>query len=181
MMEWLQGLSGGAATAVGSATGAAIGLIALMLGALFNAWLNRRRDDRLQRAEKFGLAVTLLAELSGFERALIQNIGGLQGHDGGALVPDLAQTSRLMETMLPKLWLLDGETIQKTMDAYVMVEQHTETLVSMGGIINTVVPGRQRVLVPPELLKEVIAVNENTLSYIRPALARLNTLVDEGK
>src|SRR5215217_5010526 len=41
MWGWLQGLSGGAATAVGSATGAAIGRVALLLGALFNARLNR--------------------------------------------------------------------------------------------------------------------------------------------
>jgi hypothetical protein len=44
MWEWLQGLSGGAASFIGSFTGSAIGLIAILSGALFNAHLNRKRD-----------------------------------------------------------------------------------------------------------------------------------------
>jgi uncharacterized membrane protein (DUF4010 family) len=47
MIEWLQGLQGGAATFVGALTGSAIGFMALVLGALFNAHLNRKRDNDL--------------------------------------------------------------------------------------------------------------------------------------
>ena len=63
-MIWLEDLSGGAANFVGSFTGAAVGLIAILIGALFNAHLNRRRDDRLRRLEARAAATALRAELS---------------------------------------------------------------------------------------------------------------------
>jgi hypothetical protein len=46
MWEWLNDLEGGALTVVGTAVGSFLGLISLLIGALFNAHLNRRRDDR---------------------------------------------------------------------------------------------------------------------------------------
>jgi hypothetical protein len=56
MIDWLEGLKGGAPVVIGAFTGSAIGLIALMLGALFNAHLNRRRDDDLRRVETRSVA-----------------------------------------------------------------------------------------------------------------------------
>jgi hypothetical protein len=50
--QWLEDASQGQATFIGSLIGSSIGLIALLLGALFNAHLNRRRDDRLRREEQ---------------------------------------------------------------------------------------------------------------------------------
>jgi hypothetical protein len=63
----------GAANFVGSFTGAAIGLIALLIGALFNAHLNRCRDDRLKEQDCIAVASTLFAELQGIHRTLIEN------------------------------------------------------------------------------------------------------------
>ena len=73
MFEWLQGLSGGAAAFVGSLTGSAIGLVALLLGALFNAYLNRRRDDALRNADARSVAAALRAELITIEEMLLAN------------------------------------------------------------------------------------------------------------
>jgi hypothetical protein len=61
MWDWLSHLSQGQASFLGSLTGAAIGLIALLLGALFNAHLNRRRDDRLRREDQRAVATALRA------------------------------------------------------------------------------------------------------------------------
>jgi hypothetical protein len=45
--DWLGTLSQGQAAFLGSLVGALVGLFALLLGALFNARQNRKRDDRL--------------------------------------------------------------------------------------------------------------------------------------
>jgi hypothetical protein len=69
-MEWLQGLQGGATTFVGALTGSAVGLIALVLGALFNAYLNRQRDDRLRASETRSVAAAIRAELQSLDDTL---------------------------------------------------------------------------------------------------------------
>jgi hypothetical protein len=53
----------GEAAFVGALIGSSIGLVALLLGALFNAELNRRRDDRLRREDRRAVATALRAEL----------------------------------------------------------------------------------------------------------------------
>ncbi len=63
MLDWLNTLSPGAASFLGSLTGASVGLMALLLGALFNAHLNRSRDDRLRKEDARALAAALRAEL----------------------------------------------------------------------------------------------------------------------
>jgi len=56
MWEWLEGLKGGAPAFVGAMTGSLLGLVSLVLGALFNAHLNRKRDDQIRRADKASVA-----------------------------------------------------------------------------------------------------------------------------
>src|SRR5712672_3531284 len=81
MWEWLSGLSGGAATFIGSLTGSLIGLLALLAGALFNAHLNRRRDDRLRKDETRAIATAIQAELLGIHRTLVDNATDLKKPD----------------------------------------------------------------------------------------------------
>jgi hypothetical protein len=57
--QWLQTASQGQAIFVGTLVGSFFGLIALLLGALFNAELNRRRDDRLRTEEQRAVATAL--------------------------------------------------------------------------------------------------------------------------
>jgi hypothetical protein len=68
--QWLEDASQGQATFIGSLIGSSIGLIALLLGALFNAHLNRRRDNHLRREERETVAAALLAELVGIRNGL---------------------------------------------------------------------------------------------------------------
>src|SRR5215471_19248105 len=72
--KWLQTAPQGQATFVGALTGSFLGLVALLLGALFNAHLNRKRDDRLRREDQRAVASALRTELAGCRRALLTNI-----------------------------------------------------------------------------------------------------------
>lgn len=63
--SWINSLPDGAANFLGSSFGAGLGLIAILLGALFNAHLGRKRDDRLAMEERKALAASLLGELIG--------------------------------------------------------------------------------------------------------------------
>src|SRR6476469_2052510 len=67
--SWLAETSPGQSTFLGSL----IGFLALLLGALFNAHLNRRRDDFLQRQDRKVVASALLAELVGLRHSLQSN------------------------------------------------------------------------------------------------------------
>ena len=63
--DWLAKLSPGSAGFVGTFTGSTLRLLAILIGALFNARLNRRRDDDIREADRIATASALFAELSG--------------------------------------------------------------------------------------------------------------------
>jgi hypothetical protein len=65
--QWLQDATPGQVTFLGWS----VGLGTLVVGALFNAHLNRRRDDRLRREDQRALATALRAELAELHRALV--------------------------------------------------------------------------------------------------------------
>jgi hypothetical protein len=177
MWEWLQDLSGGAAAFVGSATGSGIGLIALLLGALFNAHLNRRRDDRIRQEETQSLAAALSAELSGFVRTLERNAKELKepSKSEGFMTPDLSHSVRVMPQAVDKLGLLDVETIRATIDAYILVEQYCETLLLRGGRLSEHVPEHRRlVYLPKEKANLVIAINESIAAELKKAVTKLD-------
>jgi hypothetical protein len=174
MWAWLQGLSGGAATFVGSLTGSAIGLIALLIGALFNAHLNRQRDDDLRRHDTRGLAAALHAELSGSWRSLTENAEDLrtkQPHD--FVVPDLAQGIRVLPAMLPRLGLLDADTIRAVIDAHLVIEQYVGHLTMQGGIISEQSPTRRLIALKKETIDRIILINGGTADTIQLALNSL--------
>src|SRR3954469_12037607 len=74
---WLSTQPQGAASFLGTVTGSFLGLVALLAGALFNAHLSRRRDDRLRRIEARAVAASLTTELRQFEDILLRNADGL--------------------------------------------------------------------------------------------------------
>ena len=49
--------------AAGAFIGSAVGLFAILLGAMFNAHLQRRRDERLRQSDVYGMIVQLELEL----------------------------------------------------------------------------------------------------------------------
>jgi hypothetical protein len=140
--DWLAALSQGSASFIGTLTGSTLGLIALLIGALFNAHLNRRRDDRLRDEDRVALASALYAELSGIHRTLIENAQHLTDRpadpSGGFMVPE--PSMKLLPGTLSRIGLLRPETIRKVMDAYVLTEQYAEQLILSGGKLQRNMP-----------------------------------------
>jgi hypothetical protein len=137
MWNWISGLSGGAATFIGALTGSLVGLVALLIGALFNAHLGRKRDDRLRAEETRAIAAAIRAELAGLVRKLeepFSEISSATYGDGKTekrstiWIPDIARRVKLMPEMLPKLGVLDVETIGAVIDAQIAVEEYGEYL-----------------------------------------------------
>src|SRR5262249_20028729 len=128
--QWLHNTSPGQATFVGALTGSLIGFLALLGGALFNAHLNRKRDDRLRKEERRAVATALRAELAGCRRALLKNTQDLSTSGRAAhavlVTPDLAHSVRIMPHMIPKLGLLDEKTIDKVANAYLAIDEHAD-------------------------------------------------------
>jgi hypothetical protein len=152
MWNWLGNLSQGQASFLGSLVGAFVGLFALLLGALFNAHLTRKRDDRLRAEERRSVATALRAELAKCRDALLRNSEKLREPTTGFfLVADLAHAIQIWPHMIPKLGLFDQETIARVTDAYLAVEQYCDMLLLSGG----------RLIDPKRLIHpESIAISE---------------------
>ncbi|MEN5103795.1 hypothetical protein [Brucella anthropi] len=73
MWQWLADLKPAQATVVGSCIAAIFGFGTLTVGALFNAHLNRKRDDRLEEIKRLSLLRGIFAEIS-----LIRNLLAFQ-------------------------------------------------------------------------------------------------------
>ena len=148
LIAWLQGLQGGAATAVGALTGSAIGFIALVAGALFNAKLNRERDDRLLRIETRAVAAAMRAELASIETTLRENAEGLRRNTPQAfVVPDIAHSVRMFPAFVTKIGLLgDPSLITEVVNAYIVIDQYCENLLMAGGQLGPNIPEHRREL-----------------------------------
>lgn len=88
--------------ALGAAIGAGIGLIAVLLAALFNAHLQRRRDRLLRQEQTRSLAAALFADLEGAIFVLDHMLIALQSADERS--PDYNHAERLA---LPPMACID--------------------------------------------------------------------------
>jgi hypothetical protein len=133
--KWIAELPPSSASFVGTLTGSSFGLIALLVGALFNAHLNRRRDDRLRKEDARTVASALRAELSGISETLLQNAESLDQPAGDFVAPDIAHSVRVMPHLLPKFGLLESDVVRELIDVYVSIDQYCEALILRGGTI----------------------------------------------
>jgi len=171
--DWLGKLPPSSASFVGTLTGSGLGLVALLLGALFNAHLNRRRDDKLRAVDRTALASAIHAELSGIHRSLVENIQHLKENppdDGaGFLVPNL--TVRIFHEMLPKIGLLRADTIKAVMRAYILTEQYLYKLILLGGTLRPGIPeGQQLVYLGKTHTKMVAELNDVTAGVVKEGI-----------
>jgi hypothetical protein len=179
--QWLQTASQGQAAFVGVLIGSSIGLVALLFGALFNAELNRRRDDRLRREDQRAVATALRAELEGLRRTLndaAETVSqeGYRTADEQVQVPDLAQSIRIMPELVSKLGLLDGIIISAVVDAYGMAEEYSAKLLLLGGRPGVTPDNfRRYVSFPPDRLVPLVQLNAVTAKVIQEAIDQLGT------
>jgi hypothetical protein len=177
MLAWLQGLSGGAATFVGSLTGSLVGLVAILLGALFNAHLNRKRDDEIRRKETRALAAAIRAELNGRARSLLSDVKRMEERPPQTTiaVPDISQSIRVLPNLTEKLGLLDGDTIEAVIDAYIVIEQFAERLIMFGGKLLPDMPdGRRSILIEANLIPTLRGGSMGVNDAIQIAIKKLD-------
>jgi hypothetical protein len=175
--KWFGALPPSSASFLGTLTGSSLGLIALLLGALFNAHLNRKRDDRLRRKETRALAAALRAELVGRSQSLLDNATRFkEGVKSECfIVPDIAQSIRVMPNVTDKLGLLDEDTIKDVIDAYVVIEQYCDRLILSGGRLMDDMPGNRRsVLLDADLAPKVLGGTLGVNDVIQKAIKRLD-------
>jgi hypothetical protein len=181
MWEWVGDLKASQAGFLGTLTGSGLGLLALLIGALFNAHLNRERDDRLLEADRKAMVAALRAELMSIHRALEENAERLithpPDHDGGFLTPDVMHQVQVLPHVLPKIGLLDVETIRKVTDAYTLMGQYLEGLVMLGGRVQTNMPEGRRVVYMEGTQAEIVSTyNHNRATMVLDAVDALGAI-----
>jgi hypothetical protein len=180
--QWLHTASQGEAAFVGTLTGSTIGLVALLLGALFNAELNRRRDDRLRKEDQRAVATALRAELEGLHRTLKENAETLRQDDyvkadQQVNVPDLAQSIQIMPKVVSKLGLLDGRIIDAVITAYGVVEAYSAKLLLLGGRPGVTPDNfKHYVALPSNLMTPVVLLTDVTAQVVQEAIDQLGTI-----
>jgi hypothetical protein len=169
--DWLGTLSQGQATFLGWFAG----LLALLVGALFNAHLNRKRDDRLRAEERRSAAIALRAELAGYRHILLRNSEeARKGGFSSFTVPDFAHSIRIMPQMIPKLGLFDQETVERVAEAHRVIERHGEGLFLLGGRLDERVPDKRLVSLPADTAPHVIEMNSAVSEVLDKAIAQLD-------
>jgi hypothetical protein len=181
MIQWLQNLQGGAATAIGAMVGSTIGFVALVAGALFNAKLNRNSDDRLRRLEARSIAAAIRAELKSVETALRENAEGLRKNSPeGFVVPDIAHSVRMFPAFVDKIGLLsDPSLIVEVVGAYIIIDQYCENLLMAGGIMGGNIPDHRRVIAMPGERSDFVArMNEGMATRMADVMRMLDPFLD---
>jgi hypothetical protein len=174
--DWLASLPQGSAAFVGTLTGSAFGLIALLLGALFNARLNRKRDEALREADRVAVASALSAELTGIHQSFVDNAKHVTesppAKDGGFLIP--IPKIRVFPEMMSQIGLLRPDTIKAVMGGYILTEQYHYKLILLGGRAEADMPEEhQLVYLGSEHTKNVVALNEVTAEVVKEAIDSL--------
>jgi hypothetical protein len=180
MAEWLEGLKGGAPTVVGAVIGSLLGFVTLVLGALFNAYLNRRRDDELRRTEAKGVAAAIRAELQSLEEILTYNAQKLRDDPPGGsesfFLPDLSHSVRMFPVLTSKTGLLgDPAIIMEVIQAYIVVDQYCENCLVLGGTLGSGMPNHRRMIVmPSNRAQSVAAMNLEIADRVGKAMRLLD-------
>ena len=125
--NWLNQQPQGTASFLGTLAGSTLGFIALLLGAMFNAHLNRKRDDRLRDQNRTSLATALYAELKQFRDSWIAYTE-LQPSPGLASVLIRTPRARLFPELATEIGLLPPDAIRAVSDAYAVIDQYEHDL-----------------------------------------------------
>lgn len=159
-MEWLDSLSPSAASFLGSLAGPFLGLIAVLLGALFNAHLNRRRDDRLRKQERTGWETALKVELQilrDFFRD--QSAEASSSHESGLFaVPKTSHATAIFRLSGQNLSLFPPDKLEIVLKTYSLIEFYDEivlTIAREGDAVNT---GPSQYIIVPHALRDQYAM-----------------------
>jgi hypothetical protein len=182
LIRWLAEQPPSVATFLGTLTGSLFGLLAILAGALVNAQLNRRRDDRLRMEEARSICGALAGELTGIRDAFNnmakkseENADKASAEWDSFLIPDITLGVRVMPQLLSKFGLLSAHTVRQVIEAYVHIEQFRATLLMAGGTLHpNDHPYRGHLQMPRKRAGFIATVAKNTAKTVEAAIATLN-------
>ncbi len=116
----------------GDALGSAIGLVAILLGALYNARLTRRRDNKIMSDEQKSVAMAIGTEMAVYAEMLCgrlaQASAGGEGQTAGVIVSLRAPEAVVWPRLAGKVGGLDSEVCAKTVKAWMLLQWHAQLL-----------------------------------------------------
>ncbi|GEC34047.1 hypothetical protein [Sinorhizobium fredii] len=129
MWQWLSQLEGAQASFVGTLTGSVFGIVALIIGALFNFRLNRQRDALLRAEEADAVSAALYGEIVLIRTELARTaklVANIEAR-GDSFDKHFMERIRLQDPLLynalaNKLGLLDPKLILAITDFHTKVE-----------------------------------------------------------
>jgi hypothetical protein len=174
---WLNQQPIGTASFLGTLAGSTLGFCALIAGALFNAYLNRHRDDRQRRQECTALATALSAELQLIREILLDNCKTLQDpvQGDGFFVP--APAVQIMPKLIDRMGLLKAETIKAVTSAYLVIGQYRRELLMLGAA-KLQNPDSDQLWLPVAHGPNVIRMNTVKADYISVAVKSLDPYLE---
>lgn len=177
MSAWLAALPPSVAAILGTLIGSSLGLFALLAGALFNARLNRARDDRLRLEESRSVRSALMGELSGVRDAFNKAVADLdvskRPTEGSFNVPHIEL--RLVPILLPKFGLLPADIVREVIDVSVVIEQFYDTIMLFGGKLGShSLPNRRSLMMQIERASLVANFSRDIAARIDPLIAKLS-------
>lgn len=177
MFDWVETLSPAAGQLIGSFVGVFGGLLVILLGAMYNASLNRKRDDRLLSQEAASVAAAVGGELREISVALKTSRDSVKeaNHQkkNEFVVFDIPSRVQIMPALIDKLGLLGPATVSDVINAYRCINIFTALLINMGGRI-VEEDGFLMVMLPGGLQDEVIQKHEDALSVINRQITQLD-------
>jgi len=116
----------------GNALGAFIGLLAILLGALYNARLNRLRDDERMQEEAKSIAAAIGAEMAITAEMtcgrLAQAASGPVGRTAAALNMLVAPQPVVWPRLAERIGLLDADLARDTVKCWMLLDWHAQLL-----------------------------------------------------
>jgi len=180
MIKWIDALSDPAATLVGSAIGIFGGLIAILLGALFNAHLNRVRDDRILNDEKRKVATVFHEELKIIHHALVATSKQMRSSKSELPLDfDFTRLIRMFRQSMDKLALLNSEVISIVIRAYTFYETFGQRMRALGTMQTNESTGESELIFPLASLNTVADVVDSHATAIKLAVDAMDKQLKE--
>lgn len=178
MREWIDNLS----PAMVNLISIGFGFVTLVIGALFNAYLNRRRDDRLRKEDGRAVAIALREELRSISEALSDAVKvWRESPEMDVIVPDINHLAVVFPAMVPKLGLLNKEAIGPVCDAYAIVAEHSDRLLLLGAQATKVPSGRMQYHLPAGSSEHAMRLNESFAKRLQQAINFLSTQIGDDE
>ncbi|MBY5772992.1 hypothetical protein HFN63_23255 [Rhizobium leguminosarum] len=174
--DWIQELQGGWPELLGSLAGAAIGLFALMLGALYNARLTRMAERDRERNDKFGIIEALVAEISLVKVTLDKATTELRtvaAGQGDFYIPDPYPGIGIFQKFLDRIELFDEGTIRSISELYSVLDEYCGQLRARGSDFDAKIKGKIVMIAGVPLASSIAALNEDVSRRCNDVVADL--------